>query len=266
MNKTLPTIRGTKEWATTNVNIALGCEHNCRYCYGRTSALRFGRIKNTAEWQKMVIQRNKVEKPYNKRKGTIMFPSTHDITPNILVESIIVLRKMLQSGNRVLIVSKPHLECIKRICEELILYRKQILFRFTIGSHQDDILKFWEPYAPSLEERIASLKYAFENGFATSVSCEPLLSNDVIDLYSMLKPFVTHSIWFGGLNRHEQRVDKTGWGVKEYLFLKKTMEARGTEQVRGYYEVFKYEPLVRWKDSFKEILNLESPDEVGMDI
>ncbi len=255
---------GTREWATTNINIARGCEHNCRYCYGKANALRFGRIKNTAEWQEMVIQREKVEKPYKKRRGTIMFPSTHDITPKILDASIIVLKKMLGSGNRVLIVSKPHLECIKRICTELAPYKKQILFRFTIGSCQNDILKFWEPNAPIFEERIDSLKYAFENGFATSVSCEPLLDKEALTLYSMLKPFITHSIWFGGLNKHEQRVDKTGWGLKELIFLTKALTAKKPEYVQGYYEALKNEPLVRWKDSFREILNIENPHEVGM--
>jgi len=37
MDKKMPKIKtGTKEWAVANVNIQIGCEHNCRY--GRIAA------------------------------------------------------------------------------------------------------------------------------------------------------------------------------------------------------------------------------------
>lgn len=257
---------GTREWATTNVNIALGCEHNCRYCYARTNALRFKRIQSTDEWPKMVVLKNKIKRPYGKRKGTIMFPTTHDITPKILDGSIIVLGKMLKSDNRVLIVSKPHAECIKKICDELESYKELILFRFTIGSYDNNILKFWEPNAPRIEERIGALKYAFDKGYNTSVSCEPLLGDDPIRLFYLLKPHVTDSVWLGGLNRHEQRVDKTGWGNTEYEFLHKALETKTRKRVLSYYKELKDEPLVKWKDSFKKILGIESPSDIGMDV
>lgn len=34
---------GTKEWADTNVNIYSGCKHDCKYCYSKRMAIRFGR-------------------------------------------------------------------------------------------------------------------------------------------------------------------------------------------------------------------------------
>ena len=35
---------GTKEWAKSNLNFQLGCEHGCRYCYAREMAVnRFKR-------------------------------------------------------------------------------------------------------------------------------------------------------------------------------------------------------------------------------
>ncbi len=34
---------GTQEWAASNVNIQDGCEHDCRYCYAKTMAIRFKR-------------------------------------------------------------------------------------------------------------------------------------------------------------------------------------------------------------------------------
>ena len=69
----MSTPTGTREWASTNVNIAKGCEHNCKYCYGRSNALRFKQIDSPSSWEKMEVNWDKVNKNYGKKKGTIMF-------------------------------------------------------------------------------------------------------------------------------------------------------------------------------------------------
>ena len=105
-------------------------------------------------------------------------------------------------------VSKPHLECIKRICEELKGYKDQILFRFTIGACDDSILSYWEPNAPCYDERKQCLIYAYSAGFKTSVSVEPMLDSANIDtLISDLSPYVTDAIWIGTMN-HLGRFEK----------------------------------------------------------
>jgi hypothetical protein len=63
-----------------------------------------------------------------------MFPATHDITPGNLAHSMAFLEGMLKQGNELLIVSKPHIECIRRICGSFDQYRQNILFWFTISS------------------------------------------------------------------------------------------------------------------------------------
>lgn len=40
------TTQGTKEWASSNINLFYGCANNCMYCYAKKMALRFGRIKS----------------------------------------------------------------------------------------------------------------------------------------------------------------------------------------------------------------------------
>lgn len=62
------------------------------------------------------------------------------------------------------------------------------------------------------------------------------------------------------------RVDKTGWGVMEYRYLDRALSVASAEKVKEYYEMFKNEPKIKWKDSFKKILNLESPKEIGLDV
>ena len=56
-----------------------------------------------------------------------MFPSTHDITPFYLPAALVTLKALLDKGNKVLIVTKPHMECITPLCAELAIYREQIL-------------------------------------------------------------------------------------------------------------------------------------------
>lgn len=62
-------------------------------------------------------------------------------------------------------------------------------------------MKFSEPNAPDFDERIKCLKHAVNSGYETSVSCEPMLDDNVEDLIKMVRPYVTDSIWLGKPNR-----------------------------------------------------------------
>jgi len=126
-------VSGTKEWAGSNVNFIDGCKHDCKYCYAKAATLRHKR-KTPATWSDEVIRYDRFNKGFGKRGKTIMFPSVHDIHPDHLSESLDILGRMLVKGNRVLIVSKPHEDCIRAICRRFSKYRDNILFRFTIGS------------------------------------------------------------------------------------------------------------------------------------
>ncbi len=190
---------GTKEWADSNVNCYFGCSNNCRYCYAKKMAIRFKR-KTEDTWKLMVPNLNKIKKEYRKRNGRIMFPTSHDITKESLSNCLIVLKKLANSGNEILIASKPSLRCIKEICKNFKNNKDFLQFRFTITSKHNKILKFWEPCAPLFEERFASLKFAYFNGFKTSISIEPFLDNDTFELVNILTPYTTESIWIGKMN------------------------------------------------------------------
>ena len=170
---------GTYEWAVTNANFINGCSNNCKYCYSREMAIRFKR-KNTDNWHIEEINPSQYNKKFKKVDGFIMCPSSHDITPVHLSQSLLFLQKIIDSGNNILIVTKPHFEVIEAICDRFKNNKKNILFRFTIGSINSSVLKFWEPDAPDYEERKKCLVYAFEKGFETSVSCEPMLDNEAV--------------------------------------------------------------------------------------
>ena len=72
-----------------------------------------------------------------------------------------VLSSLLESGNEVLVTTKPNFSTIEKIVSRFHAYKERMQFRFTITSLEDGLLKFWEPNAPLFQERIDSLKFAF---------------------------------------------------------------------------------------------------------
>jgi len=243
---------GTKEWAAKTVNCITGCSNNCRYCYARHNAVhRFGYVKSEADWKNMIVRQKDVRKKHPKYKSRVMFPSTHDITPDMLDQCMDVLRNLLEVGNEVLIVSKPDLWCIEAICDEFRKFRKQIMFRFSIGCFDDTILGYWEPGAPNYIARRSSLRYAWDHGFTTSVSCEPLLDSEWARLlYHDLLPDVTDTIWIGKMNHVRQRAAE-GTSEEE---IQRIEAGQTDEAVMRVYEQLKDEPKVRWKDSYREVI------------
>ena len=199
MSKTRKITQGTKEWASSNVNLYSGCSNNCKYCYAKNMAIRFGR-KTEENWSEMELNILAITKDYRKRQGRIMFPTSHDITPESLYYCIIALRKLLKPGNNVLVTTKPNLWCVYNILSQLEQYKTQIQFRFTITSISDYRLRFWEPNAPNFEERLQSVKIAYRMGYKTSISIEPFLDEDPLPLILELNPFVSETIWIGKMN------------------------------------------------------------------
>jgi len=259
-------ISGTKEWATEDFAIQRGCENGCSYCWAKANALRFKQIKTPEEWLKPVINEAKVNKKWRKHEGRVFFPSTHDITPLNIRECIITLIHILGAGNEVLIVSKPRLGVIKHLCFALQDYNAQILFRFTIGSNSDSVLKFWEPFAPSYLERKDSLKYAFEKGFETSVSSEPYLDENIGEVIEDLKPFVSDALWLGKMNRIKERVDTTGWDPAQFAHLDRVRRCQTDAAIHTLYEHFKNDPKVKFKDSIKKVVGLPELKKIGEDV
>ncbi len=255
---------GTKEWSVASVNCVNGCSHNCRYCYARYNAVsRFSRISGD-EWQTMRVRPRDVTKKRPKYPGAVMFPTTHDSTPEVLSPCLIVPTNLLSAGNSVLLVSKPHLECISKICEDCVAYREQILFRFTIGADDDQLLAYWEPGAPNYRERLDALKLANEKGFRTSVSVEPMLdSHNILRHVTNLRPYVTESIWIGKLNNIRSRVRADT--DEDRTAIKRTEDDQTDDRIRGIYESLKDNPLVRWKESIKKVVGLAVSTEPGAD-
>ena len=265
----------TWQWATKTVNCCTGCSHGCLYCYAKSMAVRFKQL-TAAEWPLERIREHDVNRKHKKYSGRVMFPSSHDITPTNLDACMTVLEKLLAAGNEVLIVSKPHLDCIRTICDAFERYRDifdvfdghsryRMVFRFTIGAVDDRILSFWEPNAPVYEERKAALKYAFEAGFQTSVSVEPMLDSKNIDiLVSELIPYITDSLWIGEMNYAGRFSKYAGMPIQNELNRIKTGQTH--KVIRDIYNRYNSNPKIKWKNGIKKMLGLPMATIPGLDI
>jgi len=260
--KTYPT--GTKEWACKNFNVCSGCKNDCRYCYAKSMAIRFGR--RTAEtWKDQIPLPDKLAEVGGGKPTRIMFPSTHDITSEHLDLCMEALNRMLSRKHTVLVVSKPHADCIRAICEQFGEYKDKMLFRFTIGSADNNALKFWEPNAPLFEERMLSLEIAHQSGYQTSVSCEPMLDCAVEKVVEFSLPLVTDSIWIGIMNDIGGRLKINGADADTLTKGKALVQSHNREWISGLYLRLKDNPKIRWKDSIKKMLDLERPTMPGLD-
>jgi len=170
---------------------------------------------------------------------------------------MIVLRKLLDAGNQVLITSKPHFNCITLICETFKEFRRQITFRFTIGSVVDEALQFWEPHATNISERISCLQYAFEAGYVTSVSCEPFLDAWPQHVYEATVPWLTDSFWLGLMNKKEQRVDLADVPAELIAsFVMPLKKAQSPAMLKEYHRIFAGKPYVKFKKEFRDMIGI----------
>jgi DNA repair photolyase len=217
--------KGTKEWSDFSYNICIGCQHGCLYCYAKSQACRFDEgMRIPGKW---------IEQKLNPTKKTL--------------------------GAEV--VSKPHLAVVRALCKELAEQKGDILFRFTIGSLNKSTCAFWEPGAPPPRERIAALKHAFDRGFSTSVSMEPMLEDreGIYALVAEVEPYATDTVWIGKMQRIPR---KQNAHVKGFAEAAAKIKAQQTDdEILKLVKALKGHKKVRWKDSIKAVLK-----ESGVDV
>jgi len=215
-------------------------------------ARRFGRSTERT-WGEMRIRQESVKKSYAKLEGRVMFPSSHDLFdfPRFKEACFVVLTKLLESGNNVLLTTKPRLRIVQEIHDCFERRREQLQFRFTITSSNDRLLEFWEPNAPRFGERMVSLRFAFENDYRTSVSIEPFLDYDPRFVVQSVAPYSTESIWIGRMNHIPREVPDT-----EAAFFADVRRNYETGHLKDIYNELRDVPKIRFKDSIRHQLGL----------
>jgi DNA repair photolyase len=263
---------GTQEWSERTVNVLKGCQHGCIYCYACAgNAGRFGKKLGISPetWATDV----RVDEGMLRRAMRpcripmkIMYPSTHDIHPDNLELHLQVIQSLLTHCERLLIVSKPHLPCIRAICREFRENKDKILFRFSIGSADDAVLRFWEPGAPDFGERLACLRYAFLKDFKTSVSCEPMLDGNIEAVVRACRPFVTDAIWLGKVSRLKSCLSLNHYNTPEVL--KETdrlITSQNDTRIMDLYGKYRRDRKIRYKKSIKQIVGIPLLTVSGLD-
>ena len=253
--------KGTSEWAEVNENIVRGCPNGCLYCYAAHNAARF-KLKNRTEWQTEEFTKRSRMTSYPARDGIIMFPSAHDITPFSVNTYLRVAKLILEAGNRLLIVSKPRLDCIKKVCAGLAEHKDNILFRFTIGTFDDATSSLWEPGAPKPSERLDALRHAYEAGFSTSVSAEPLLGglDTAKTILEKTRLFVSGTVWIGKLNKPRTRIVVDNERTRDAISHIERLQ--DDDSILAMFDELRNDPNVRWKDSVREVVLRERPSEI----
>jgi DNA repair photolyase len=256
----IPSDTGAGEWGGYRCNIGSGCSYGCPGCYAEGMADRFNRIESAEEWLVEELRDASTAK-CRKYSEWIMFPTTHDISAHYLPAYRCHLYNILKAENRVLIVTKPRRESIEAICSKFSSFRDNIVFRFTIGGLDNEALRVWNPGAPNLQERLWCLRYAFEQGFRTSISSEPILVNcqDAERLYYAVEPLVTEDIWFGkmsgvgGLRKHpDPEVARRAAEL---------MEVYRDDNIMEFVRRMAGLPKVQWKDAIKDVIKKYAGDE-----
>lgn len=255
---------GTTGRVTKKANCCNGCPNGCIYCYARGLAVQRNQIA-VEDWPKEVVREHDVQENRKHIDGQVMVPSTHDITPGNIDAVEAVLLNLLEAENDVLVFSKPRKKCIRRLCDSLLPYRDQVFFRFSIGFTNERTRRFWEPTAPTYKERLDCLQIALEHGFKTSVSAEPLLEPwRAQELLDNLRPFTTHGVWIGALNKLRKW---TAWLYPNgHPEIDRLEEWQTEEKMIELYEALKDDPLVRWLEGYEKIDNQARAAAAGLDI
>jgi DNA repair photolyase len=220
-------------------------------------ALMAGRVKRASAWAK---ERRKHRFPDMPNGRLVMFPSTHDLSPHYLEPAIRALHGLLDRNNQVVLVTKAHLVCVKRLCLEFAGAKERILWRFTIGSLDCRLCRLWEPGAPLPNERLKCLKHAYQAGFRTSVSMEPLLAGreDALKTFRAVAAFASEDVWIGKMNHVERRVNKSEPSVRRACATITAQQSNG--ELLALVADLTGHPKVRWKDSIRALISRDPAD------
>lgn len=256
-----PGATGVQQWATQSINCCTGCSHGCLYCYAAADYCLRWRKRPRERWTEEKVNMKRVRQRHPKYAGRVMFPTTHDITLGNARACLMVIHQLLAGGNDVLVVSKMRPAIAAMLVDAIgRQWRDQLEFRISIGAVDDTVREFWEPGAPSIDERIISLRMLQEAGFRTSVAAEPLLQPwRVTELVATVSPHVTGTIWIGKLNQIKARA---GWsGMLNDPRARALVEHQTDAKVMEVVETVKGNEKIRWKDSYRAVIDRCTKDD-----
>ena len=105
-----------------------------------------------------------------------------------------------------------------------------------------------------MAERVSCLKFAFEAGFRTNVSMEPMLdgSEDAERTFFALEPLVNDKVWIGRMNKVDERVRPRDARIQAAC--DRVKAAQTYAQILKLVRKLHGQAKVAWKDSIRGVV------------
>lgn len=199
-----------REYSALALNVYLGCEHGCKYCY-----IQDNRDLFIAKYRNGLLEQLKKDIPKYPKNKYILLSFISDPYPKIEQKernTRKILELLLKEGMSVCILSKSG----SRILDDLDLfkqYKNQLAIAFSLTLYDNDLSLKYENGAASPSERIETLKEIKANNLRTWVSFEPVLfPNETYKLFAETKDYVD-LYKIGKLNHFENLENNINWSL-----------------------------------------------------
>lgn len=201
-----------KEYADLAVNVATGCTHGCRYCYGpairRCTPAQWGENVRPRPGILEAIQADADRLAGCARRVLFCFMTDPFSTPEIAGVTMNGVAHLAARCVRSTVLTKagmaavPHFEAMRKA---------ECWFGQTISFLRDDLRREWEPGASAISDRIDAARLAVAAGLVTWVSVEPVIDADeALAVMRELRTTVHH--WKVGKLNHRPDVEaRTNW-------------------------------------------------------
>jgi DNA repair photolyase len=173
----------------------------------------------------------------------VQSPSGHDLYPQIVEHASEQFVELLnKTPCNLLIHSKPSLSVMQCLAHNLYPWRDRIMFSFTIGTANAEVMKIVETMAPELDERVAALEHVYKAGFQVGVGCTPALDIFVEDTYQLVRPWLRGPFRVGAVYGAENELTRNyktrGKPHNKYKFSRQLLHPQTEEWVESYREAF----------------------------
>lgn len=200
------------EYAPLALNLYLGCEHGCRYCYCpgvmRTSGHRFFQDARPRDiLDKVRLDAEDMAKAGDDREVLLSFiGDPYQPRENRMLLTRRAIKHLASNGVRFTVLTKAGMNAIRDF-DLLQAAGDQASFGTSLAWWDDWFRQYWEPGAAPVLERIQAIEAAQKRGIRTWVSVEPVIDPvESLQVLANLRNMVDH-IKVGKIS-HDSKLEK----------------------------------------------------------
>ena len=204
-----------REYSPLACNIYKGCEHGCRYCFGKNRKSPEQKKQYDSDPNPKDHFIEKLEYKANKLRGNrkeILLSFLGDVyqpaeTKLKLTRNAIKI--LIENDLPFIILTKGGTRAIRDF--DLLQGYDKTSFGTTLIFLDQEYADYWEPGAPSISDRIEAIQEAKSRGIKTWISLEPVIDpKQALEVIEELNPIVDH--WkVGKINYHKEVERRVNW-------------------------------------------------------